>query len=376
MRKVIKARLEASKSKIISRTGETQTSKNLAFLTPIKMKKDFARPSNKSVSPVSFLEKLRKFTPEPDMSAPVISEISFNTISRNSTQCALNSSRSLQKKLVISRKTPIRMQKKTAKAKNEHCNAVNCIEIKGDNLISGSSDYLVKVWDLHNWTGQVECKHKNRVIGVKSLNNKIISISTRGTLKISQNGKLLRNLRSLPIVTCIEILGPNQLLSMGAKIEFWDLEKNSLFRETTEEEGIVSVVSKHTENTFFLGRDNEIQLWDIRASRAISSTEFHKDVITGLLVEPSQIFTCSLDKMLKLWDLRVNKEIFVKKAQKPLEKIIFCEKNLCTAGEELLLWTDEVKVLAKGNFKDIAYSKITQKVYAGESTGKIFVFKI
>ena len=69
MRKIIRDKLEGTKKKSIGKITQPETTKNLTILTPIKLRENLKKPYRKSVSPDSLMYKLRRVTPEPNISS-------------------------------------------------------------------------------------------------------------------------------------------------------------------------------------------------------------------------------------------------------------------------------------------------------------------
>ena len=297
-------------------------------------------------------------------------------MSRNNTEVQLTLSSKSYRKLILSRPTPPRLQKKIEPSVvMEHNNAVNSIEVTGTYLISASSDYFVKKWNVKDWTSHIECKHKHAVVAVKQIDNRVVSCSCRGNIKITNYGLHFSTLHAQKKVTCMEYLKDNRIIVMGHRIDFWDLNTEKLFRDSAEEEGLLNCSAVHTENTFYVGCDNVIKLWDTRTSRFVLKKEVHYDCVTGILADKQDVYTCSLDKSLKLWDLRYDKEVWIRKAPGQMRKIIKCKEFVCSAGAQVIAWDNEIRPMGSGWFKDIAYCDFNRKIYAGESSGKIYSFR-
>ena len=379
MNKIIKAKLDRTRIKQKETQLETLSSKNIRNLTPIKLKLNSKRQYQKS--PDSFISKLRKLTPEPNRSSPIINfERSSTNNFNNSKQLIKNPQLILKKstnKIIIRKTTPLQLKNSSNQSiYNYHFNAVNCIDINGNDILSGSSDYFVKVYNVNNKLCRIECKHKHPVIGISKSNEKIISISSRGLIKISNKHLLEKSLHSQVQITCMKLMRNNQLISLGKNIDFWDLNYGKLFRNTIEEEFCISSIGLHSEFTFIIGCDSFIKLWDIRAPRSILKLGVHKDIVTGILVENNKVYTCSLDKTLKLWDINKSLAISERKTDSSLRKIIKCNDNIYTAGEKIILWSSIEKIIAIGNFKDIGYCENNNSIIAGSSYGCVHEYPL
>lgn len=161
-----------------------------------------------------------------------------------------------------------------------HRGWVRSIDVDPSNsfFVSGSSDKLIKFWDLSS-----------------------------GTLKLTLTGhvaavrKVLFSVRHPFLFSCSE----------DKTMKCWDLEQNRVVRNYARHSSGIYCLDIHPrlEVVATGSRDGSVVLWDIRTRESIHLFKNHKAAVSSLLmqsVEP-QLITGSYDRTIRTWDIVAGK---------------------------------------------------------------------
>lgn len=160
---------------------------------------------------------------------------------------------------------------------NGHEGWVRCVDVEplNDWFVTGSSDRMLKFWELANG------KLKHSLTG---------HIGTIRSVKVGHNSPYA--------FSCGE----------DAKIKCWDLNKN---QELLNYHGHISGVytlSLHLNQNIIAsgGRDAVVRIWDIRTKKHIAALEGHNGIISSVVcnVLDPQIISSSQDATVRFYDLR------------------------------------------------------------------------
>ena len=349
-----------------------KTLQNIKIISPLKIHSNFRRNQVKSRSPDAFLRKIRNLTPESERCTPDVSQehLLYKTFYKDKTKNNNTSSPNIGSKTLVKIR-PIHLRQKLdkeVKFLKKHKNAINALNLDKAELISASSDYTVRKWDTANHKSKILCKHSRSVISVKQIDGKIISASICGAIRVASS-----LIFAQPRVSCMDLLNNIHMLVCGKLIEFFDINSRSIFRNTLEEERLISSLCIQSTSTFLIGSENYIKLYDTRAPRHILRQDAHKDIVTGVCSDGQAFYTCSLDETLKLWDLRKVGLVFSKTKGMRLNKVITHNSGVITGGEALIEWGKNEKVTRFNDFiKDLVYSNENDEIFLGCSSGIIY----
>lgn len=217
-------------------------------------------------------------------------------------------------KIVTNKHKPKQVQ--THQTIKGHTSYVNCIKLfpEKNRLISCSSDFLIKIWDLD----KTECisvleGHSGPVYCIELLQaGNLISGSFDTTIKIwdLNTGKSLFTLKGHTFdINCLELFPNNQFLISGSSdksIRLWSLtnyECISILKEHTS--GVLGLVLNNSNGTLIsCSFDTTIKIWNMEKCECIKTLHGHTSYVRVLkLLQNGNLISCSHDKTLKIWDL-------------------------------------------------------------------------
>ncbi|WP_395375801.1 TIR domain-containing protein [Marinicella sp. W31] len=246
--------------------------------------------------------------------------------------------------------------------KNGHNESINNVVFSHDSMLIASTDLgrNIKIWNVSN--GELIANligHKGQITGIEfSPNNSQIATSSKDkTIKIwsYENRKIIseikndleiealsyspdglsiafvdekkieiRNIESNDIestlighddIVAIKFLNEGTNLvsgSMDSKIQFWDLETNSLEYELSDPDirGLISSIDVSSDNNYIASTDDKsIHIWDLEKQKIVTTFRGHTDLVTSVKFSnnDSSVVTSSLDKTIRIWDLTQGK---------------------------------------------------------------------
>ncbi|EGC30916.1 hypothetical protein DICPUDRAFT_50500 [Dictyostelium purpureum] len=152
-----------------------------------------------------------------------------------------------------------------------HNGGINTIELKDQNLYSGSSDGSVGVWDLNQ---------------MKIVTNRIDPVDKILSLKLVNTNTLVTG-------------------SQNCQIKFWDL------RQSHRDSPIVSLLNAHKWEVWqlemcggylFSGSfDHTIKVWSLNNFQNLKTISSHRSYIHALTSSSFNLFSGSADKFIKIW---------------------------------------------------------------------------
>ncbi|MBD3350572.1 MAG: TIR domain-containing protein [Candidatus Lokiarchaeota archaeon] len=196
-----------------------------------------------------------------------------------------------------------------------------CVTPDLKNLITGSIDRTVKVWQLQNGDLVHELKgHEEEVncVNISPDGQKIISGSEDETLKLwsIDSGKVLRNLEDHKggiFSACFSY--DNKYVISGAEdkaVRIWDWNaKKTVYSLTEHETGINSVVISPNGRIIASADQKCIKLWKWRQSESYLTIEGHQFAVNSLDFSPKGdiLISGSMDKTIRIWDVISGKEL-------------------------------------------------------------------
>ncbi len=199
----------------------------------------------------------------------------------------------------------------------------------GDQVISGSTDGTVCIWDIKTGGKLKTLKgHKTAVYALDvSLNGKqIVSGSDDGIIRIwdidnSDNNKILNgHWGSVRAITII----PNkkQVVSGSADgtIRIWDMETGESIR-TLGQYGVsiyAIALSPNGKQIVSGSNDGFVYIWDIETGKILKTSERHKKAVDTVAVTSNgeQIVSGSKDCIIHVWDITTGKKLKTMSGQK------------------------------------------------------------
>ena len=193
-----------------------------------------------------------------------------------------------------------------------HEDSVTCFEYYEDKLISGSWDGSIKIWDLKkNECIKTLLGHSYRVSHLKMYNNKLLSSSWDCQIKVwdVNVGKCIRTLKGhISVIYCLEIFTKDTLISgsVDKTIKFWNLVKGNCFKTFTGHSGgVTDLKSLSTEKFISSSFDCTIKIWNFKDTKCLQTLSGHsKGVFCLKLISNEKLVSGSLDTTIKIWNLK------------------------------------------------------------------------
>ncbi|PKC08099.1 WD40 repeat-like protein [Rhizophagus irregularis] len=214
-----------------------------------------------------------------------------------------------------------------------HHGNVKCVEFIGEEgreIVSGSSDNTLRIWDTENSKemGILE-GHESRIWDVSSnkIGTMVSSASGDGSIKNHivtggydkiirlydvSAGRLVKTFTGHQLSVSKTIFNPlGNLIVSGSKdntIKFWDIVSGLCIRTISSHLGEVTSVEMNSSGTLLLSssKDNSNRLWDVRMTRPIRRLKGHqntsKNFIRACFVNNSLIAGGSEDGIVYIWD--------------------------------------------------------------------------
>ena len=213
-----------------------------------------------------------------------------------------------------------------------HSDGVNsvCFSPDGSRIASASFDKKVKVWNSK--TGQEVLDLQGHTDGVLSIcfsddNSLVVSGSLDNSIKVwnARTGELLRTLnghRAGVTDVSFEPAGERIASTSGYEFKIWDVKEGreirSLKHELKSDFGgwlNTNICFCPNSNHIVSSWDKKIKIWDSRTGEELEAFLGHSESIESVSVSPNSrwIATGASDSTVKLWDIKTNSEIHLLK---------------------------------------------------------------
>jgi WD40 repeat protein len=210
-----------------------------------------------------------------------------------------------------------------------HSGAVNTLSITpdGKQIVSGSSDNTIKVWDMQSGTELFS------LIGHTSIVNKVV-LTADGTKAVSASydktikiwdlryRKEIATLKGhTDTVNEIAITPDGKWLASVSEdrmLKFWDLERDAEIRTFERDWGVPRKVAITPNGKYMIANsgENNLGIWELNGDNARPFLLIgHTRLITAVVVTPNGklIVSTSSDGTLRIWDLAVRREVAILK---------------------------------------------------------------
>ncbi|MFC2140907.1 DUF4062 domain-containing protein [Acidobacteriota bacterium] len=193
-----------------------------------------------------------------------------------------------------------------------HVAPVKCVAfLNKEQIISGSSDYMIKVWDVY--TGKLlKILGKLELGIVPNILKSIILRSPKKNNLLTQSHLLTRLYKPsgghTKAITCITLIGEDFAVSGGkdGTVRLWDIELSKEIRLYEGFKGTIEFVQINQNQTTIIaaGSSSEIIIWKKNTGEIEKRLIGHKSSITCLLLLKEDLLVSgSLDKTVRLWRL-------------------------------------------------------------------------
>ena len=238
------------------------------------------------------------------------------------------------------------------------------IETSEGYLISGGSDYVIKVWDIKNKkeNSLVNIKgHKGTIYAICELEmDKIISGSDDMTIKI---WKYDLNNKKNPYQCLLDLHDPNDskiksLVYLNRSNSILTGNEDNyikLYSLSKKTQSVTNILDGHNctvwcllpfyEDTMLASgsSDNSIKIWDLINWRCIYTLEGHENTISSLVMLKNEfIASSSWDSTCKIWNLETRNCVYTLTGHKDIVWCVIELKNgnlaTCSNDKSIIVW--------------------------------------
>ena len=242
---------------------------------------------------------------------------------------------------------------------NAHKSAIwSMIKLSNDNIVSGSSDKMIKIWDILSGMSEPTIKlrgHKATVFCLGEIEkNKLLSGSEDRTIKLwdleqkkcimsldDPNGSKINCLHILPDPGFIITGGDDNLLKI------WNIYSDYVPNTLVGHECTIwSIASISDDDTQIASgsSDNTIKIWDLISLKCRFTLEGHENTISSLkLLNNGYLISSSWDKLINIWNLNTRNCIVSIKGHNNIvwDVIQLSDGDLasCSSDTKIIVWT-------------------------------------
>jgi WD40 repeat protein len=242
---------------------------------------------------------------------------------------------------------------------NAHKSAIwSMIKLSNDNIVSGSSDKMIKIWDILSGMSEPTIKlrgHKATVFCLGEIEkNKLLSGSEDRTIKLwdleqkkcimsldDPNGSKINCLHILPDPGFIITGGDDNLLKI------WNIYSDYVPNTLVGHECTIwSITSISDDDTQIASgsSDNTIKIWDLISLKCRFTLEGHENTISSLkLLNNGYLISSSWDKLINIWNLNTRNCIVSIKGHNNIvwDVIQLSDGDLasCSSDTKIIVWT-------------------------------------
>ena len=238
------------------------------------------------------------------------------------------------------------------------------IETSEGYLISGGSDYVIKVWDIKNKkeNALINIKgHKGTIYAICELEmDKIISGSDDMTIKI---WKYDLNNKKNPYQCLLDLHDPNDskiksLVYLNRSNSILTGNEDNyikLYSLSKKTQSVTNILDGHNctvwcllpfyEDTMLASgsSDNSIKIWDLINWRCIYTLEGHENTISSLVMLKNEfIASSSWDSTCKIWNLETRNCVYTLTGHKDIVWCVIELKNgnlaTCSNDKSIIIW--------------------------------------
>lgn len=195
-----------------------------------------------------------------------------------------------------------------------HEGGIICMQFDGNQMITGSRDKTLRLWDLEkgktistfkNHTGQVWCLQFDK--------HKIVSGSDDKRLNVwdINSGKLITDLQGHSWgIGCLQFDSTKIISGAADKtIKVWDLAMMRCAQTLKGHKSSVRCVQFDDTRIVSGSWDNTIKLWDVNTYRNTDTLQGHSNKLMCLQFDETKIISGAQDKTIVVWDLHTGKQL-------------------------------------------------------------------
>ena len=242
---------------------------------------------------------------------------------------------------------------------NAHKSAIwAMIKLSNDNIATGSSDKLIKIFDIVNQSSEPIIKfrgHKGTIFCIGEIEkNKIISGSEDKTIKLwdLNTKKCILSLEDPndSKINCLYTLKDYGFIITGGDdnlIKIWNIHSKYIPNVLSGHECTIwSLTSLNDDDSIIASgsSDNTIKIWDLFNLRCLFTLEGHENTISSLkLLNNDLLVSSSWDQTAKIWNLRTRNCVYTLKGHKNIvwDVIQLDSGDLatCSSDMNIIVWS-------------------------------------
>lgn len=200
----------------------------------------------------------------------------------------------------------------------EHTSHIRAIIVINKNIITGSSDKLIKVWSNKNVKSLMTLNHDDCVNTLVIIRNTIFASGGNDKLiklwDINANNQFLKqfnhHIGSVCGLTMMSHVGNDQIMlsvSSDKSLRLWiiknDISQSDHHHCIMTEKSINSCLQL-TSSAVILGTNSTIDIWNVFTSQLIKSLAGHSDQVNQIIRLSSYVVaSSSKDNTIRIWDL-------------------------------------------------------------------------
>ena len=232
------------------------------------------------------------------------------------------------------------------------------LETNSGNLISGSSDKTLKIWDIINLKENCISTlkgHKGTIFCIKEIENeKIISGSEDATLRIWDIQKnrnqcilTLKDPNNSKINALIILKQTNFILTGNDDnyIKIWNINSGYVTNYLEGHSCTVWCLINFSEDELLASgsSDNTIKIWDLTNLKYLFSLEGHENTISSIIILKNELLgSSSWDNSCKIWNLNTRSCIYTIVGHTDIVWNIIELKNgdiaTCSNDKNIIIW--------------------------------------
>ena len=203
---------------------------------------------------------------------------------------------------------------------NAHKSSIwSMIKLSNDYIVSGSSDKMIKIWDIINKKTEPNIKlkgHKGTIFCLGEIEkDKIISGSEDRTIRLwdlvkKECIKILEDPNGSKINCSYILSDPGFIITGGDDnlLKIWNIYSDYIPNTLVGHECTIWCITSVSDDDTIIASgssDNAIKIWDLTSLKCLFTLEGHENTISSLkLLKNDLLVSASWDKTVKIWNLK------------------------------------------------------------------------
>ena len=234
------------------------------------------------------------------------------------------------------------------------------IQLLNHNIVTGSSDKMIKLWDIANGMDSpiLTLKgHKGTIFCLGEIEkNKLLSGSEDRTIKLwdifNKEKKCILTLNdpNESKINCLYILPDPGFIVTGGDdnlLKIWNIYSNYIPNTLEGHECTIWAITSISDDDTIIASgssDNTIKIWDLISLKCLYTLEGHENTISSLkILNNGLLVSTSWDKFLKIWNLKTRKCIVTLKGHNNIIWDVIQLNNgdlaSCSSDKKIIVWS-------------------------------------